>query len=827
MKQLVPLLIMLLLGFSGYGQHEQHINPESTIQESSQSYAPGPERHVPPTGNTITYNLTVSDTTVNYTGKKMPALATNGQIPAPTLRFTEGDTAVIYVHNRTKNTVSFHWHGILLPNKFDGVPLLTTELIEPGETYLFKFKIIQHGTYWYHSHTELDEQKGQYGPIVIHPKEGVDTKEKVIHLSDWVNEKPWEVLRTLKRHNDWYAIKRNAIQSYGRAIATGNLGTKLWQEWNRMPGMDLADVYYHAFLANGKQTEEASGYNPGDVVRLRVINGSASSHFWFQFSGGNMTVVAADGLEVEPVEVDKVLIATAETYDVEIKIPESGKYEFRSTSWDASGHASVWFGEGTSYPAPALPQPDYFKLANEMKEMSEMMDMTMGKAPKGIPETTLVPPGEAPMPGMDMDNMPKEDEMTNMPEGHDMEEMEDGNKMEDNMEMEKPIQNGSRQMEHQNMTDTTEGKVYKASAMSRDGMMMGDMNMGPLGTTMTGYKQVQAAFPDEKLLNYDMIRAIQPTALPKDNPTRTVHLFLTGNMFRYVWTINNKPLSRADKILINKGENVRFVMHNTTMMSHPMHLHGHFFRVVNEQGEYSPLKHTVNAAPMEVVTIEFEATEDKDWFFHCHLLYHMMSGMAGVVSYEDPDMSSLDDKKRFEKFVSDDRAYFPFAELMLQSNGIWGEFNVHNTNWLYNVEGEANWEGAYQIEPKVQRFIWPKQFFAAYLGAEISREEEKNTETGYTTMINEQVATLGVRYFLPMHLWADLRVDHQGNLQLAVEREEIPITQRWRIGGSFEYDLKDDWEYTVNTFYIVTKYTALSVNYDSEFGLGGGILIVY
>ncbi|MEX2336815.1 MAG: multicopper oxidase domain-containing protein [Fulvivirga sp.] len=822
MKYLIFLSVMFTICFSGYAQHEEHANAESTDQDSPYSYVPGKGRYVPPTGNTVVYNLTVSDTTVNYTGKKMRALATNGQIPAPTLRFTEGDTAVIYVHNRTKNTVSFHWHGILLPNKFDGVPLLTTELIESGETYLFKFKIIQNGTYWYHSHTELDEQKGQYGPIVIQPKDGIDTKEKVIHLSDWVNERPWEVLRTLKRHNDWYTIQRNAIQSYARAIATGNLKTKLWLEWNRMPDFDLADVYYDAFLANGMQTENATGFEPGDKVRLRVVNGSASSQFWLQFAGGKMTVVAADGLEVEPVEVDKVFIATAETYDVEITIPENGKYEFRATSWDMSGHASVWFGEGMTHAAPSLPQPDYFKLAGKMRKMSEMMDMTMGRAPKDIPDIKVVPPGEAPMPDMDMGKMPEDNHMQ-----HDMRKMEDEQNMPDSMEMEAPMKRDDMHMKHQ-IPDTaaTKGKVYKASEMSQEGMMMGDMNMGPLGTTMTGYQQVQASFPDETLLNYDMLRAIQPTTLPADNPTRIVHLYLTGNMFRYVWSINDLPLSRADKILINRGENVRFVMHNTTMMSHPMHLHGHFFRVVNKQGKYSPLKHTVNVAPMEMVTIEFEATEDKDWFFHCHLLYHLMSGMARVVSYEGSDVPP-NTKKKYSKFISDDRAYFPFAELTLQSNGVWGEFNVANTYWLYNVEGEANWEGTFEIEPKIQRFIGPKQFFAAYVGAEVSREEEEDTETGGTKMTDRQVATLGIRYFLPMSLWADLRVDHEGNFQLAIEREEIPITQRWRIGGSFEYDLKDDWEYTVRTFYIVTKYTALSINYDSEFGFGGGVLIVY
>ncbi len=765
MKYSTLLFMLVSLISIARAQHDDHSN--STTSKSDSNYYPGAERVVNSTGNTVTYHLTVSDTIVNFTNKRMHALATNGQIPAPTLLFTEGDTAELFVHNKTDKTVSFHWHGILLPNKFDGVPILTTEVINPGDTYLFKFKIIQHGTYWYHSHTELDEQIGQYGPIVIQPRDGISMKEKVIHLSDWINEQPWEVHRTLKRHSDWYIIERKAVQSYARAIATGNLGTKLWFEWNRMPDFDLADVYYDAFLANGHQSSNADEFEPGDSVRLRVINGGASSHFWLEFSGGSMIVVAADGLEIEPVVVNKVFIATAETYDLIIAIPANGSYEFRATSWDRAGHSSVWFGKGEKHQAPTLPRPDYFKLSNEMIEMGNMMDMTMGIAPKNAPETEVFPPGMAP----------------------------------------------EHKMNHEEGNDT---------------MSMGGMHKNPLGTTMTGYNQIQAAFPGDVLLNYDMLKAKVPTTLHSDRPTRIVHLFLTGNMRRYVWSINDLPLSKADKILINKGENVRFVMHNTTMMSHPMHLHGHFFRVVNKQGEYSPLKHTVNIEPMETLTMEFAATEDKDWFFHCHLLYHMMSGMARTVSYDHPQDPELkEDQQQYKKFVSDDRSFFPFAEVQVQNNGLFGELNLHNTYWLLNVEGKSNWSGEYEIEPKVQRYFGPRQFFAAYLGGDFSRHEVKNSETGIRYKEDEQLATAGLRYFLPMSLWADLRVDHNGDFKLALEREEIPITQRWRIGASVEYDLKEDWEYTINTFYILTKYIALSANYDNEFGWGGGLLIVY
>ena len=820
MRKPILLSLLFMLCFSGFGQHDQHHTREGSGQDTSFAYVPGKARKVPSTGNSVTYHLTVSDTTVNYAGKERPALATNGQIPAPALGFTEGDTAVLYVQNSTDHTVSFHWHGILLPNKFDGVPLLTTELIEPGETYLVKFKLIQHGTSWYHSHTELDEQKGQYGPIVIHPQGGMKTKEKVILLSDWTNERPHEVLRTLKRHNDWYAIQRKAIQSYAKAIANGNLGTKIWLEWKRMPDFDLADVYYHAFLANGKQSETLEQFNPGDRVRLRVINGSASSQFWLQFAGGEMTVVAADGLEVEPVKVDKIFIATAETYDVEITIPDNGKYEFRATSWDISGHASVWFGNGKENPAPILPQPDYFQLAGDMRAMSKSMDMTMGKAPPKIPETEVFPPGKAPMPhNMDQHDMSEGDH-----KGHGMENM-NREPQKGEAENQPEMDNTMHQGHPDNMDSSRIGKVYKASEMDQGEMKKEGMKMGPLGTSMTGYHQIQAAFPEDTLMNYDRLRALRSTALPEENPTRVVHLFLTGNMFRYVWTINNKPLSRADKIMVNKGENVRFVMHNTTMMSHPMHLHGHFFRVVNQQGDFSPLKHTVNVAPMEMVTLEFEATEEKDWFFHCHLLYHMMSGMSRVVSYEGAE-GPLDTKKKYSKFNSDDRALFTFGELMLQSNGTWGEFALRNTYWQYGVEGEADWKGNIEIEPKIQRFIGPKQFFTAYLGGEYSREEE-SSETGKRIYSEEKLATLGLRYFLPMALWADLRVDHKGEFKIAIEREEIPITQRLRIGGAVKYDFQEDWEYTLHTYYILSKYTALSLNYDNHYGFGGGISIVY
>ena len=336
----------------------------------------------------IEYELYVKDTLVNYTGKVRRAIALNGQIPAPTLYFTEGDTAIIRVHNQMKVETSIHWHGLLLPNEQDGVPYLTTAPIEAGTTHTFTFPLIQSGTYWYHSHTMLQEQSGVYGSIVIYPQEQKNTKEMVIMLSDWTNENPHEVLRSLKRGSDWYAIRKNSVQSWGEALARGYFKDRAKTEWVRMPAMDISDVYYNRFFINGISQGTWTDAQPGDTVRLRIINGGSSSYFWLQYAGGKMTVVAADGVNVEPVEVDKILIAVAETYDVEVKIPEDGMaYEFRATAQDISGHASVFLGEGMKMNAPDLPRVNYFEMMREMNNMGKMEGMNMSR-----------------MKGMDMDD---------------------------------------------------------------------------------------------------------------------------------------------------------------------------------------------------------------------------------------------------------------------------------------------------------------------------------------------------------------------------------------------------------------------------------------
>lgn len=262
----------------------------------------------------VRYDLYIKDTVVNFTSKSKKAIAVNGQIPMPTLVFTEGDTAEIIVHNLMREETSLHWHGLFLPNKEDGVPWLTQKPIKPGQTFVYRFPIIQHGTHWYHSHSGLQEQIGMYGNFVMLKKsndptfrKGIDDLQTIpIVLSEWTNYRPQNVHRMLHNATDWFAIKKNAVQSYGEALRTGYFNTKLKNEWKRMLSMDVSDVYYDKVLMNGNPITEIKSIDgkqlkSGDKVRLRISNGGASSYFWLTYAGGKITVVANDGNDVEPV----------------------------------------------------------------------------------------------------------------------------------------------------------------------------------------------------------------------------------------------------------------------------------------------------------------------------------------------------------------------------------------------------------------------------------------------------------------------------------------------------------------------------------------------
>ena len=308
----------------------------------------------------VRYDLYVKDTLVNFAGKEKRAIAVNGQIPMPTLTFTEGDTAEIYVHNLLKEETSLHWHGLFLPNKEDGVPNLTQMPIKPNTTHIYRFPIIQNGTHWYHSHSGLQEQIGMYGNFVMLKKaedktfrKGIDDLPTLpIVLSEWTNVKPENIHRMLHNANDYPALKKNSVQSYAEAIKAGHLKTKLKNEWKRMLAMDVSDVYYEKILMNGKPITDLSiidgkELKAGDKVRLRISNGGASSYFWLTYAGGKITVVANDGNDVEPVAVDRLIISVSETYDIIVTIPaENTAFEFLATTEDRTISASLYIGNG-------------------------------------------------------------------------------------------------------------------------------------------------------------------------------------------------------------------------------------------------------------------------------------------------------------------------------------------------------------------------------------------------------------------------------------------------------------------------------------------------
>lgn len=770
--RLTLIATILLFSQMAFAQHEHHKAlpevPKGNEESAKDVLNQATERiNQKSTGRTVTYHLYITDTIVNYTGVEKRGIAINGSIPAPTLEFTEGDTAEIFVHNELDEETSIHWHGIILPYTEDGVPYLTTAPIKKHSIHRFYFPIVQNGTYWYHSHTELQEQIGMYGALILHKREESKIPEEVLILSEWTDEKPYEVHRSLHAATDWYGIKKGATQSYLEAIQAGHFKTKITNEWKRMLAMDVSDVYYDRFLINGKSEAQTKAYEKGDKVRLRIINGGASTYFWLRYAGGKITVVANDGEDVEPVEVDRLIIAIAETYDVIVTIPaDSTSFEFVATSEDRTRQTSLWLGQGIKQLISPMGRLKYFE---GMKMMNEMTKLNGNLVDMGM-------------------------EMTNQ-------------KMDMNTVM------------YPEITGEPEKKRRKKS--KKDGSSMDHSGMNHTTTSA-----------DIVTLNYSMLRSPKKTTLP-DAPTKTMRFELTGNMNRYVWTIDNKTVSEADKILIKKGENVRIIIYNNSMMRHPMHLHGHFFRVLNGQGDYAPLKNVLDIMPTETDTIEFAATESGDWFFHCHVLYHMMSGMGRVFSYEGtpPNPQLPNPKKAQRKFFSDDREFHLMAQVGIETNGSDGEIMYGNTRWFLQTEWRLGINAHHGVESEshIGRYFGKNQFLRAFVGwdfrwrrtneGEVERNifQQKNTSNGRV------VAVVGVQYVLPLLIVADLHVDHTGNVRLQLMREDIPITSRLRMNLMVNSDL----EYMVGLRYIMTKYVGLSAHYDSDMGFGAGLTFTY
>ncbi|RAJ11811.1 multicopper oxidase domain-containing protein [Olleya aquimaris] len=723
------------------------------------------------------YNLTIEKNEMTLGGVTANGMTINGGIPGPTLEFKEGDLAIINVTNKMDEETSVHWHGLILPNFYDGVPYLTTPPIKANTTFQYRIPINQSGTYWYHSHTMLQEQKGVYGSIVIHPKEKTldYDKDLVVVLSDWTNEKPMNVLRNLKRGNEWYQVKKGTAVPLSRVIKEGALGAqfKFWRD--RMEGADIADVYYPAFLANGKKLAEYSEFKTGEKVRLRFINASASSYYWVDFGGGNPMIVASDGVDVTPEYKNRFLFAIAETYDVIVTIPE-GTLEITATAQDGSGNTSIRLGSGKLYPATVIDRPDKVAM---MKQMAKM-DMKMGA------------------PAMVGNQKKKTPEFLMQTYGMKMKmDMKDGQmKMDNDMNME--MKKDATPMNHM------------MSTMQKD-------------TASFNYDTRKTYF------NYDFLKAKENTTFKTDAPVNEILLNLTGNMQRYVWSMNGTPLSETDKIKIKSDEVTRITLNNLTMMHHPMHLHGHYFRVINENGERSPLKHTVNVPPMKKVIIEFYNEEYGDWFFHCHVLYHMMGGMARVFSYDTP----RDERMKpypVQNLIDETDHYYSwgmlrggsnFNELLLMSSSIRNEFALR-AEFDYNQNAE--------IEVNYNRYL--NDWVRVYAGL----NTETSTPDSYDTF--NTVGLVGVKYFTPYRFNVDVSMDHQLRPRIRLDRELL-IFPRIFLEGEYEYRADFGWvnelennksyegetQWLIGASYILSRNFSIQGNYNNRYGWGGGLLV--
>jgi len=719
----------------------------------------------------VHYDLFVKDTIVNFSGKVKRAIAVNGQIPMPTLTFTEGDTAEIVVHNQLKESTSLHWHGVFVPNKEDGVPYLTQMPIAPNTTHVYRFPIIQNGTHWYHSHSGLQEQIGMYGSLILkkrnddlHYRKGIDDIPTVpVILSEWTNYNPKNVHRMLHNASDWFAIKKGSTQSYTEAIQKGYFKTKFINEWKRMLAMDVSDIYYDKFLINGNNESQLSQFKKGDQIRLRISNAGASSYFWLSYAGGKITVVANDGNDVEPTEVDRLIIAVSETYDVLLSIPkENTSYEFLATAEDRTQSASIFIGAGQKQLATQLPKLNYFK---GMKMMNGMMKMNGNMDDMGM-----------------------------------------------NMSLQQMDMNAVMYPE------------LSADPMHKEHKM--DMKNGESSNALHSMKKIRT-------LNYALLKSPTKTVLPSHAPVRELHFELTGNMNRYVWSMDNKVLSEVDKILIKKGEIVRITLYNNSMMRHPMHLHGHDFRVINGQGDYAPLKNVLDIMPMETNVIEFEANAEGDWFFHCHILYHMMAGMNRVFSYQDQSQNPLiiDKKWAYKKLQRESNQLHFMAQNDFATNGNDGMAMAQNTRWSFATEWRMGYHDkhGYESETHIGRYIGKMQWLMPFIGFDWryrklnQNETEKNIFGQKNTKDNRSQFSIGLAYTLPMLMIAQIELYHDGNLRMQLRREDLPVSKRVRAA----FMLNTDSEYMLGLNYIITKNIGIRTHYDSDMGLGLGLTLNY
>ena len=548
------------------------------------------------------YDLTVADTALDITGTPAMGVTINGTMPGPVLRFREGDEVVIRVTNKLREVTSIHWHGLLVPNSQDGVPGVTFPGILPGETFTYRFKLHQSGTYWYHSHAALQEAAGHFAPLIIDPIKPDPfqyDREYIVMLSDWIDTPPAQVLANLKKVDGYYNYRRVTTPQFLaelRNAPDAKTRAAIWSDrmaWAKMR-MDPTDYSDGGpewnFLMAGKRPEEnwTALFKPGERVRLRFINAAAMNLYDVRIPGLPMTVVQADGQNVRPVEVDEFRIGNGETYDVIVQPKEAKAYTIFVPTIARVGYARGTLAPefGMSAPVPPMgPRP-----VRTMADMG-MAGMDMGGGAAGASDMAGMP-GMPPQPASDTG-------MAGMP----------------GMDMGKAA------------ASSPQAAMAMPAAPADKGMA--DMpGMGDKNETSTVVAPADA--DGLRRLKYALLRAATRNADSRA-PERTILVRLTGDMTRYFWSINGKKLSQSEPFEMGLGERVRIKMVNETMMEHPMHLHGVFMELVNGNGVFAPRKHTIIVPPAQTVELDATYQEAGTWAFHCHLFFHMATGMMALV----------------------------------------------------------------------------------------------------------------------------------------------------------------------------------------------------
>jgi CopA family copper-resistance protein len=568
------------------------------------------------------FNLEIDQTVARIDGRKGRAITVNGTLPAPLLRWREGDMVTLNVTNRLDQDTSIHWHGILVPFEMDGVPGVSFPGIKPNETFTYRFRVPQSGTYWYHSHSNLQEQLGHYGPLIIDPA-GPDPvaydREYVLVLSDWTFEHPHRIFAKLKKMGHSLNFQQRTMGDFFDDVGENGLGATIRDRlmWGkmRMTPTDIADVtgatYTYLVNGHGPESNWTALFEPGERVRLRIINASAMSIFNVRIPGLPMTVVQADGLDVQPVETDEFQIGTAETYDVVVQPESHEAFTIMCESIDRSGYGRATLAPraGMTAPVPPLrPRP-----LLTMKDMGMAHDGEHGGMDHGAKD--MAHNGKEMAGDMDHSSM-----------GHD--HMHHGDMAMNGKTM------GEKTMEDKNM----EGA----------GMQKHDHPKGPGVANVAMQPQSRLHDPGvgledvpHRALTYADLRSLKPNPDQRE-PEREIELHLTSNMERYMWSFDGETFSEVvDPIIFHEGERLRLTMVNDTMMPHPIHLHGMFFDVVNGGGHHKPRKHTIIVKPAEKLSVDITADAVGDWAFHCHLLYHMHAGMFRVVSVKPKNWEAV------------------------------------------------------------------------------------------------------------------------------------------------------------------------------------------